>query len=77
MVLTGCQTLPVKQTFPVLPDELAKSCQELVLLEGKVTTLSKLMETVATNYKIYHECAAQQQAIVEWYEKQSELFNGK
>lgn len=77
LVLSGCQTLPVTPALPALPEELSKSCQELKLLEGKVTTLSKLMETVAANYKIYHDCAAQQQSLLEWYEKQSRVFNGK
>jgi hypothetical protein len=76
IVLSGCQTMPTTQSLPSLPAELNKSCQELKLLEGKVTTLSKLMETVAANYKIYHDCAAHQQALLEWYEKQSNIFNG-
>lgn len=77
VLASGCQTLPVTQTFPTLPPELNKSCPELKLLEGKITTLSKLMETVAMNYGIYHECAAQQQSLLEWYEKQSKIFNSK
>lgn len=75
ILLSGCITPPVKQEFPVMPDELTKTCGSLKLLEGKTVVLSKLMETVATNYELYHECAAKHDATIEWYKKQSEIFN--
>jgi hypothetical protein len=74
--LVGCSTtVPVKQTWPELPEEFPKECKELKLLEGDKVTLSKLMDTVATNYGIYHECALHYRSAVEWYNKQRAIFN--
>lgn len=75
-VLSGCSTtVPVKQAWPELPEEFPKECRELKLLEGDKVTLSKLMETVAANYGIYHECALHYKSAVEWYNKQRNIFN--
>jgi hypothetical protein len=76
LVLSGCSTtVPVKQPWPELPSEFPKECRELKLLEGDKVTLSKLMETVAANYGIYHECALHYRSTVEWYNKQRDIFN--
>lgn len=73
---SGCSsTVPIKQTFPSLPDELIKSCKPLELIDNSTTTLSKLMETVTKNYGLRHECAAQLDAILEWYTKQKKIFD--
>ena len=74
-MLAGCQTVPVKQEYPELPAELQKECGELYLLESSSTTLSTLMETVAKNYGLYHQCAAQASALIEWQRRQREVFN--
>jgi hypothetical protein len=47
----------------------------LQTIEGETTTLSKLMETVAKNYGTRHECSAQLEAILEWYNKQKQIFD--
>lgn len=77
-LIAGCTTtVPVKQKFPELPPELIEPCKALILLEGDVVTLSKLMQTVALNYSIYHECTLQQRTLVEWLQKQEKIFNGR
>ena len=73
LFLAGCGSLPVHHKFPNLPDELAKTCVPLVLLEGSTTTLTKLMDTVAKNYSSRHECSAQLEAIQEWYREQKKI----
>lgn len=77
IMLTGCSTtvVPIKQQMPELPAEFNGDCGELKLLEGDRVLLSKLMETVAINYGIYHGCALQYRNLVEWYTKQRNIFN--
>lgn len=76
LLLSACSTVvPVKQSFPELPEELAKTCKPLSIIEGNTTTLSNLMETVARNYGTRHECAAQLEAIQEWYTSQKKIFD--
>lgn len=73
--LSACSTVvPVKQTFPNLPEELSQTCKPLQTIEGTTTTLSNLMEVVAKNYATRHECAAQLEAVLEWYNKQKKIF---
>ena len=75
VVLAGCTTVPVKQTFPVLPEQLNKSCQPLQLLDSKnPVTLSQLLKVVAANYSSSNECAAKLSAILEWYSEQKKIF---
>jgi hypothetical protein len=74
--LSACTTVvPVVQKFPELPIELSQTCKPLQTIEGETTTLSKLMETVAKNYGTRHECSAQLEAILEWYNKQKQIFD--
>lgn len=75
VLLTGCTTVPVKQTFPDMPPELTESCKPLSIIEGESTTLSKLMETVAKNYGSRHECAAQVESTKKWYQEQKKIFD--
>ena len=77
ILLSACQTLPVQVKYPELPSELTTECADLKTIEGNITTLSKLMDTVAKNYSLYHECSAQNSAIIEWHRKQMTLFNKK
>ena len=74
-MLTGCQTVPDTQTMPSIPADFPSKCKELILLEGNKVALSKLMETVATNYGIYHECALHYENLHSWYTKQRDVFN--
>ena len=74
-LLMGCTTVPVRQTFPILPDELQKPCPALLKIEGDSVTLSEFTKIVVTNYGTMHECAAQVEAFNDWYRSQAEIFN--
>lgn len=75
LFLTACTTAPVSQKMPEMPQDLAEKCRPLLLLEGQTTTLSKLMETVATNYTLRHECATQVDMLQKWYAKEKKAFD--
>lgn len=74
--LSACSTVvPVKQTFPDFPEALSQTCKPLQTIDGNTTTLSNLMEVVAKNYATRHECAAQVEAILDWYAQQKKIFD--
>ena len=74
--LSACSTVvPVKQTFPNIPEALSQTCKPLQTIDGNTTTLSNLMEVVAKNYTTRHECAAQLEAILDWYTQQKKIFD--
>lgn len=75
LLLTACTSIPVVSKFPELPKELDVACVELKTLEGKTTTLSKLMDTVAVNYNAYHVCSATNESLREWIKRQIEIHN--
>lgn len=75
LLLVGCGTVPVKQSMPALPEQFPTSCGELQTLSGDKVVLSKLLETVATNYGKYHECALYYENLYNWYNKQRDVFN--
>lgn len=78
LMLSACTTVvPVEHKFPEVPIELKKICDELKTIEGSTTTLSQLMSTVAQNYSKYHECAAQVDAWIEWYDSQHKIYKSK
>lgn len=75
LLLGGCSTaVPVKRTFPAVPDELKKACADLkkVAPEAK---LSDILSTVTQNYGTYHECRIKHDAWVEWYDSQKQIFD--
>ena len=74
--LSACSTVvPVKQKFPDFPEALSQTCKPLRTIDGNTTTLSNLMEVVAQNYATRHECAAQLEAILDWYAQQKKIFD--
>lgn len=76
LVLAGCSTtVPVKRTFPEVPEALLKQCSTLSTINKPEVKLSELMDTVAKNYGKYHECAAVNEAWQEWYLEQKKVFN--
>jgi uncharacterized lipoprotein YmbA len=76
LVLTGCSTtLPVKQTFPALPEELRKPCEPLQTADDKVVPLNELIKIVVRNYMKRHECAARLDAVIEWHDEQKKIFD--
>jgi len=76
IVLAGCSTtVPVKRTFPAVPETLLKECGTLNTINKPEVKLSELMDTVAKNYGKYHECAAVTEAWQDWYREQKKVFD--
>ena len=72
--LTGCSTVvPVKAKFPDVPERLIVKCPQLEKL-SETPTLSDVAKTVANNYTTYYECAVKNDAWIEWYQKQKQIF---
>lgn len=76
LAITGCSTFRLSSGMPEMPAELLKECPPLKTIDGDTTTLKILLETVAGNYRQYHECASNQEAVIEWYKKQRAIQDG-
>ena len=75
LVLTGCATsVPVKMSFPQVPEALDKHCDLLVPLAVDKLELSDLLENTTDNYAKAKECYAKNQAWQEWYATQKQIY---
>jgi hypothetical protein len=77
-VLVGCGTVPLSQNrayvqFPEPPVNSNSKCQNLQLLPND-STMQNLAAVVTNNYEAYHLCSTRNNAWIEWYEKQKEIF---
>jgi hypothetical protein len=73
---TACSTtVPVKRTFPEVPEQLMAPCEALTAIGKPEVTLSELMTTVTKNYTRYHSCAEAASAWQQWYQEQRTIFN--
>lgn len=73
-ILSGCSTVvPVKYTFPSIPQSLLETCPPLKSLEHNVS-LSEYTKVVVHNYGLYHDCVLKNNAWQEWYSTQKDLF---
>jgi len=72
---TGCSTtVPVTMKFPESPGTVAMTpCPQLQKVEddAKLTDITK---TITNNYGTYYECAVKNDAWIEWYQKQKQIF---
>jgi hypothetical protein len=76
LLLAGCSTtVPVKRTFPDVPEELKVSCPDLKEVPEGTTELSKTLAVVVDNYGQYKECQIKVDLWTEWYTKQKEIFD--
>lgn len=74
--LSGCLTaVPIKQSFPSVPETMLTRCLELQKLENNSVVLSEMVKSVVNNYALYHECALKTEAWIEWYETNKLIFN--
>ena len=74
ILLVGCSTtVPVKRNFPEVPERLLQKCPQLEKLENEAK-LSDIAKTVTNNYTTYYECAAKDDALIEWYKIQKDIF---
>ena len=75
LLLTGCATtVPVKMSFPELPESLTKPCDRLEPLADGKRELSDLLENTTDNYAKAKECNAKANAWREWYDTQKKIF---
>jgi len=74
LLLTGCSTtVPVTSKFPEPPKYSLHTCPQLQLLkEG--AKLSDVATTVTINYSTYYECAVKNDAWIEWYQIQKNIY---
>lgn len=74
LVLSGCTTyLPIK--FPAAPKPALEPCSELQTIPEGETRLSAVLSVVVSNYAEYHKCKIKQDAWIEWYYKNQEIYN--
>ena len=74
--LLGCSTtVPVTAKFPEVPERLLEKCPQLKKLDEEAK-LSDISKTVTVNYTTYYECAVKDDAWIEWYQIQKNIFEG-
>jgi hypothetical protein len=74
VVLTGCATVvPVTAKFPDVPAQLMVKCPQLKQLDD-APKLSDVSKTITENYTTYYECAVKNDAWIEWYQVQKQIF---
>ena len=73
--LTGCaSTVPVKMSFPQIPEALKESCPDLQQANPDSTKLSDALKVVTANYGQYHECRIKMDTWLEWHSSQKKIF---
>jgi hypothetical protein len=75
LLLAGCLTTPVAETFPEVPAELLVACPDLKLVDPATTKLSEVIGVVAGNYGQYQECQIKVDTWIDWYTHQKKIFN--
>jgi hypothetical protein len=75
ILLTGCSTtVPVKMTFPDIPDDLKTSCEALEKIPADTKQLSVTSEVIVRNYSKYHGCKVKVDAWQEWHKTQKQIY---
>ena len=76
LLLSACSTtVPVVAKFPEVPEKLLVKCPQLEKLEDD-SKLSDISKTITKNYTTYYECAVRDDAWIEWYKIQKQIFEG-
>jgi hypothetical protein len=76
LLLSACSTtVPVVAKFPEVPEKLLVTCPQLEKLEDD-SKLSDISKTITKNYTTYYECAVREDAWIEWYKIQKQIFEG-
>lgn len=74
LMLTGCSTTtPVVRKFPDAPPAMLEACPKLETLQDSVK-LSDVAKTISSNYAAYYECNVKNDAWIEWYQIQKQIF---
>jgi hypothetical protein len=75
-LLTGCSTtVPVVAKFPEVPKHLLVKCPQLNKVNDDAK-LSDIAKTITVNYTEYYTCAVKNDAWIEWYQVQKNIFEG-
>jgi hypothetical protein len=75
-LLTGCSTtVPVVAKFPEVPKHLLVKCPQLNKVSDDAK-LSDIAKTITVNYTEYYTCAVKNDAWIEWYQVQKNIFEG-
>lgn len=74
LLLTGCMSVPITQTFPNVPENLKSSCTPLETISADAK-MSDIISIVSKNYGLYHNCNAKVEAWNEWYTKQKKIYD--
>jgi hypothetical protein len=73
--LTGCATsVPVKMSFPQVPEDLLQACPDLQQLDADTKKLSEVIGIVGKNYGQYQECQVRVDTWIQWYNAQKKIF---
>lgn len=74
-LLTGCAstTVPVTVPFPKAPQVLMQRCPPLKLMPEDAK-LSDVARVVTENYTSYYNCAIKNDAWIDWYDKQKQIY---
>ena len=75
-LLVGCSTtVPVVAKFPEVPEKLMVKCPQLQKVNDDAK-LSDISKTITVNYTEYYTCAVKNDAWIEWYQIQKNIFEG-
>ena len=74
LFLAGCSSVPVKPPFPEVPPRLMEKCPSLDAIHSDAK-LSDVAKVVTKNYNTYYECAVKDDAWIEWYQIQKEIYD--
>lgn len=76
LLLAGClsTTVPVKMSFPQVPDELMRACPGLKDVDTNTDKLTDVLKIVSSNYGQYNDCKTQVDGWMQWYNTQKKIF---
>lgn len=75
-LLVGCSTtVPIVAKFPEVPERLLVKCPQLQKVNDDAK-LSDISKTITVNYTEYYTCAVKNDAWIEWYHIQKNIFEG-
>ena len=75
LALSGCATsVPVKMSFPQVPEDLKVACPDIKLVDPDTKKLSTVIGVVSENYGAYQECQIKVNAWVLWYDSQKKIY---
>lgn len=75
VLLAGCITVPVNQTFPEITKSLEEKCPELKQIEGEKVAITDMLKTIVENYSTYYQCSNKVDGWNDWYKTQKEIFD--